>query len=309
MIRESDSIEFDKTRSMNQDLTFIYAEEYFNSNNVSFSDSNKRTLGLIDSDGYYSNTALIISDQCLHCIKCAVYDGTSKLRFKARKEFAGSILRQMDDAYDYLLLNNKLNSSFEGLKRVDHPDYPELALREALINSIVHLDYDFSGSTIINIYDNRIEFVTLGGLIKGITLEDIFAGVSQPRNTVIAAVFYRLELIEAYGTGIQRILECYKPCLEKPEFKPAPTSFVLTLPKMDYQFDALENGTISREELVLNLVKENESVSRKDIELALGTSKFTALQILNSLMVEGKITKSGSARDTRYRLNRLQTES
>jgi predicted HTH transcriptional regulator len=69
---------FDKSRSANQELTFAYAEDYFNRSNVGFGDNNKRTLGLMDSDGYYTNAALLLSDQCAHSVKCAVYDGTGK---------------------------------------------------------------------------------------------------------------------------------------------------------------------------------------------------------------------------------------
>jgi ATP-dependent DNA helicase RecG len=209
----------------------------------------------------------------------------------------------MDDAYEYLEMCNNLNSSFDGLKRVDHPDYPKYSLRESLLNTIIHRDYDFSGSTIINIFDNRIEFVSLGGLVKGITMDDIFGGVSQPRNTIVASIFYRLELIEAYGTGIQRIMESYEACVQKPHFRPAPASFVVTLPKMDYSAGALENCEISRKELVFKHIQEKGAITRKDVELVIGKSKFTAIQVLNELVADGKIIKMGSAKAVQYRAN------
>jgi ATP-dependent DNA helicase RecG len=302
MLRDSDGSVFDRSRSITQDLTFSYVENYFNKNGLSFTDGNKRSLGLVDIDGYYTNSALLLSDQCAHSIKCAVYDGVGKTKFKARKEFFGSILKQMDEAYEYLELSNNLNSTFDGLKRVDHPDYPGYALRESLLNTIIHRDYDYSGSTIINIFDNRIEFVSIGGLVKGITMEDILGGVSQTRNTVIAAIFYRLELIEAYGTGIRRIIESYASCFQKPVFRPAPASFVVTLPKMDYQAGVINNGGIPREELVLKRLEEKSVITRRDAEQALGQSKFAAIQVLNKLLADGKIIKMGSAKAVRYRL-------
>ncbi len=73
MLRESDGVTFDKSRCINQDLTFEYAAKYFADNHVSFNENNKRTLHLIDADGYYTNAALLLSDQCEHSIKCAVY--------------------------------------------------------------------------------------------------------------------------------------------------------------------------------------------------------------------------------------------
>lgn len=299
LLRESDGKEFDKSRSANQDLTFIYAENYFKNSGVGFSENNKRSLGLIDSDGYFTNAALLLSDQCPYSIKCAVYEGTGKTKFKTRKEFDESILRQLEDVFDFLKLSINLNSILDGLRRVDRPDYPEYALREALLNAIVHRDYDYTGSTIINIFDNRMEFVSLGGLVKGITMEDILGGVSQPRNEVLASIFYRLELIEAYGTGIQRIIESYEQSYRKPEFRPAPASFVVILPKIDHDMGGFDYD-VSREELVMAFIDENGgNISRRDVEL-LNIPKHEAIKILNNLIAEGLIRRIGSARAVRY---------
>ena len=85
MLRESDGTTFDKARSVNQELTFSYAENSFQERQLAFDDAHKRTLGLIDADGYYTNAALLLSDQCGHIIRCAVYEGTGKTKFKTRR--------------------------------------------------------------------------------------------------------------------------------------------------------------------------------------------------------------------------------
>ena len=300
MLRESDGTTFDKMRSVNQELTFEYAEKTFQTSQVAFDSVHKRTLGLIDVDGYYTNAALLLSDQCGHIIRCAVYEGTGKNKFKTRKEFSGSILKQMDDAYSFLSLNNNLRATFDGLRRIDHADYPEEAMREALVNSVVHRDYDYSGSIIINIYDDRMEFISLGGLVKGLTLADIRGGVSQPRNAVIANVFYRLELIESYGTGIQKIMESYAGCGIEPKFAPAPASFVVTLPNRNTAEAAASDPGLSREENILRLMAKQGAVTRKDVEQLLGCSSFPANKALAALVEQGKIMKTGAARGTKY---------
>ena len=299
MLRESDGTTFDKMRSINQELTFEYAEKTFQTSQVAFDAAHKRTLGLIDVDGYYTNAALLLSDQCGHIIRCAVYEGTGKNKFKTRKEFSGSILKQMDDAYSFLSLNNNLRATFDGLRRIDHADYPEEAMREALVNAVVHRDYDYSGSIIINIYD-RMEFISLGGLVKGLTLADIRGGVSQPRNAVIANVFYRLELIESYGTGIQKIMESYAGCGIEPMFAPAPASFVVTLPNRNTAETTASDPGLSREENILRLMAKQGAVTRKDVEQLLGCSSFPANKALAALVEQGKIMKTGAARGTKY---------
>ncbi|MCL2323020.1 MAG: putative DNA binding domain-containing protein [Oscillospiraceae bacterium] len=304
MLRDSDGVTFDKSRCLNQELTFSYTRNYFADVNVSLTDNNMRTLHLLDSDGYYTNTALLLSDQCEHSIKCAVYEGSSKEKFKARKEFYGSILKQMEEAYDYISLNNNQNSTFDGLKRIDHPDYPSEAIREALLNAIIHRDYDYSGSIIINVYDNRMEFISIGGLVKGITIVDIMNGVSQPRNMMIANIFYRLELIESYGTGIQKIMESYKKASIKPIIQPAPASFVVTLPKLETSKNS-QLTPETQENEVIEIIKQKGFVTRQDVEQFFNISKYPAIAFLNKMINDGKIIKIGAARSVKYVIKNL----
>ena len=129
----------------------------------------------------------------------------------------------------------KGKATFSGLDRTDRRDYPEDAIRESLLNSIVHRDYSFSGSNLVNVYEDRIEFVSLGDLVSGLELEFIFLGVSQSRNPNLAAVFYRMRLIKSYGTGIGKIERAYKTCPSQPEFETAKGVFRVTLPNRNKQ--------------------------------------------------------------------------
>lgn len=81
-----------------------------------------------------------------------------------------------------MMLCNKTVATFKGLEREEHSDYPQEAIREALLNDIVHHDYSFSGSIIINVNDNEMEFISIGGLLSGSSPDDIRSGISQPRN-------------------------------------------------------------------------------------------------------------------------------
>ena len=144
----------------------------------------------------------------------------------------------------------------------------------------------------------------MGGLVKGITLIDILGGVSQSRNMIIANVFYRLELIESYGTGIKRIMESYNDCSIKPTFSPAPASFVVSLPNRNEIENDMFDDKLSKEENVLNLLKAKGKITRKDVEELLDCSAFPANNILNYLLKEGKISKIGVARGTKYILKK-----
>ncbi len=234
MIRDTDGDKFESRRSVNQDLHFSCLKKEFKKRNLKLGDNQMKTLKIKNADGIYTNTGLLLSDECPHTIKVAVFAGTDKGVFKDRREFAGSLLKQLRDSYEYLDLFNKLKATFSGLERIEERDYPESAIREALINAIVHREYAFSGSILISIFDDRIEIVSLGGLVSGLGYDDIMLGISQCRNENLAGVFYRLKYIEAYGTGIQQILSSYNGYKRKPVFKITSGAFLAELPNRNF---------------------------------------------------------------------------
>ncbi|MBP5212097.1 MAG: putative DNA binding domain-containing protein, partial [Pyramidobacter sp.] len=234
MIRESSGDSYEKARSLEQELTFHKTQEYFAKKNLPFGSAQMRTLGLIGADGAFTNLALLLSEQCPFTIRAAVFQGSTKTVFRDRQEFGGSLLEQLEGAFAFLDRYNRTRSTFPGLERVDARDYPVEALREALLNSLVHRDYSFSGSILISLFDDRVEFVTIGGLVTGFTLDDISLGVSAPRNKNLANVFYRLGLIEAFGTGLMKIRECYGGCEVQPKFEATNNAFKVTLPNVNF---------------------------------------------------------------------------
>ncbi len=309
MIKETSGDRYEDARSINQQLTFEKAENYFAKRNLPFGDQQKRTLNIIGSDGTYTNLGMLLSDQCVHTIKMAVFNGSRKSVFRDRKELTGSLLTQLEDAYSYIDQFNRTRAEFEGLDRIDKRDYPGEALREALLNAITHRDYSFSGSTLISIFDDRIEFVTIGGLVRGLTFDDIMLGVSALRNQNLANVFYRLNLIEAYGTGILKINESYADCAVKPQFEVTDNAFKITLPNSNYAGErkdvatpAKVEGKVDRQEILLRLAEKRGYIVRKDVEGALKVSQATAILILRDMVEKGLLIKEGSGKLQKYRI-------
>ncbi len=234
MIKETSGDRYEDARSLNQDLSFKKAASFFASKNLAFGDAQMHTLNLIAHDGTYTNLGLLLSDECAHSIKIAVFNGSKKTVFKDRKELSGSLFEQLENAYAFIDYHNRTRSEFKGLYRIDSRDYPPEALREALLNAIVHRDYSIGGSTLISIFDDRIEILNIGGLVKGLSYGDMMLGVSSPRNKHLAEIFYRLELIEAYGTGVMKIKENYADYSVKPVIEVSDNAFKVTLPNANY---------------------------------------------------------------------------
>lgn len=317
MIKDTDGDRFEDMRCLNQDLTFEAAEKEFKLRSVDFGLQQKRTLKLMDHGGIYSNLALLLSDQCVHTIKVAVFQGTDQSVFKDRREFTGSLMRQMNEVYDFIDFRNQTRATIKKLLRTDIRDYPEAAVRESLLNLLVHRDYSFSASALISIYADRIEFVSVGGLLPGIELEDVMVGLSVCRNQNLANVFYRLQLIEAYGTGMRKIMKAYENVEEKPVIETTKNAFKITLPNINGKYDtrivseqermlpeespsADPKRIYDNEHKILELARKQGEITREDAESLLGVSASTASRILRRMVKNNILEQRGKARNTKY---------
>lgn len=304
MIKQTDGDHYEELRSLNQELTFREADKAFRNRQIAFGDQQKISLGIKTIDGVYTNLGLLLSDQCKHTIKIAVYEGFEKEVFRDRREFEGSLLKQLSDAYEFIERNNRVRSEYRGLQRIDEHDYSAEVIREALLNSLVHREYSFSSSTLISIFENRIEFVSVGGLIKGITLDDIMLGISVSRNEKLANVFYRLSLIESYGTGIPKIMRSYEGSVNKPVIKTTDNAFKILLPNKNRQKEVEQaaNDFLDNEQFagVFHLLSKKPSITRKDVDEYLGVSQSTSSRILKSMLDDGFIKSIGKGKSTRY---------
>lgn len=305
MIKETDGDHFEEMRSLEQNLTFESAKKTFARRHVKFGPEQMKTLGMITQDGVYTNLALLLSDQCVHTIKAAVFQGTKQSEFKDRREFTGSLFQQMDEVYDFINFHNQTHSSFEKLYRIDRRDYPEIAVREALLNLLVHREYSFRASTFISIYTDRLEFTSIGGLVRGVTLEDVTMGISVCRNVKLANIFYRLELIEAYGTGLIKIKEAYEGSGMKPQIETSDNAFKIILPNMNSVSESLRQAQNKSEKdtpetKVIALAKERGFVTRKEVEILLDMGQSSCGRLLKKMTENGLLVQEGKGKKTHY---------
>ncbi|MCL2194065.1 MAG: putative DNA binding domain-containing protein [Treponema sp.] len=166
LIKEADKDAFDEGIATEQNLTFLYAGKCFADKKVAFGTNEMRTLGFVNAIGQYTNLALLCSEQNPYTVKFSVFQGTDKAVFLDRKELSGSVFEQLDDAMKTFSIYNKVPSVFSGLSRIDRPDYSEQAVREALLNAVIHRDYNFTGAILFNMFDDRLEIMSIGGLVR-----------------------------------------------------------------------------------------------------------------------------------------------
>ena len=293
MIKESDGDAFEEMRSMEQDLSFEAAANAFEKYEVPFGKEKYRALGITQkNDELFTNLALIISDQCAHTTKVAVFGDDSNTTFKDNKEFGGSIFAQLEDTFDYLMLCNRTKASFKGLERIEKQDYPEEALREALLNA--------------NVNDERIEFISIGGLLPGLSTDDIRIGISQPRNKNLAEMFHRLRLIESYGTGIRRIYKLYENCPVQPVIEATPNAFKMVLPNMNAMTVAIPkqaSPVTAQMQKVLDYTSAHGHITDEEVQSLLGIKKTRAFELMKQMRNMGLVQRVGRGAEKKYLLN------
>ena len=296
MIKFSDGDSFESNRSLEQNLTFTITEKEFATRELDFTETQQKNLGLLTQENTYTNLALLLSEQCKHSIKIAVFQGIDKIIFRDREEITGSLFEQLEKSFYFINFHNSTRAKIEGLRRIDTRSYPTEAIREALLNALVHRDYSFSGSISVNIYSDRIEIISLGGLVSGLTIEAVMMGASQPRNEKLASLFYRMKLIESYGIGIGKIMSSYKDFSVKPSFESAEGAFRVVLPNMNTITTTLTDS----QNKVIDYLKNNPSITRSEIEKLLDIKTTRANTIINELLELHLLIKSGNGKNSKY---------
>jgi len=299
---------FESSRSLNQTLNFEQCKSIFKKHHLAFDIEKFNVLGIQKHhSGLYTNLGLLLSDECQHTIKVAVFDDASNTIFKDRQEFSGSILKQIDDAFKYIQLNNNTRSVIDDIVRKDYPDYPKEALREALINAVMHRDYSFSGSILVNINSQFIEFISIGGLMPGINKEDIILGISQLRNQKLTEVFLRLNIIEAYGTGLKRIFNLYRDCLELPTIDVGPNSFRIRIPNMNTTtaktMPKEETNLSNQEKTILEYLNRHGEITEEIIQDLLNIKRSRTSSIIREMAQRGLLKVIGRGSDKKMMLN------
>ena len=199
-----------------QDLTFRQLKIHYEGNGMTLNDNFARNLNLLTDEGKYNYNAYLLADENNISIKLVKYLGTNKMELIENQEYGYCcLITATQRILDRLTAENTVYAKIEynGRKEVEMID--SKALKEAVINAMVHSDYTLSTTPIIELYSDRIEITSGGGLPQGLSQEEFLEGVTAPRNKELIRVFKDVDLIENIGSGVLRILDAYdKSCFK-----------------------------------------------------------------------------------------------
>jgi len=274
-----------------------------------------QNLGLL-SDGRLTNAGVLLfgkRPQRLFPqaqVRIGIFRGTQILD---SHDFQGTLWEQLEGAMARFRQVLKVSfeikveeATLEGLQRKEVWEYPLEALREALINALIHRDYTIPADIQIKIHEDRLEIWNAGELPPFLRLDDLRGPHrSVLRNPLIAQAFYFAGLIERWGTGTTRIIElCRRQGLPEPEFQHQQGGFLVTFAKDPYTPERLRAlGLNERQIQAVLYVRERGSITNKEYQQLTGVSKRTASGELSELVGKGILIKTGGqrGRGTAYR--------
>ena len=312
MIRQHNQHDYERLLCHRDDLTFNYVENRFKEKGVLF---DKYALSLIDKDDKYNNAALLLSDQNPTISKFAVFQGTTVNVFLDKKEFTGSILKQLDDILYFANLSNRKKITITGKpERDEYLDIPERALREAIVNCYCHRDWTLSGDIKIEFYDDRVQIFSPGSLPDGLTLENIKMGMVAKRNKIIVDTLDKADVIENYASDVRRIFEDYAHFKKQPEYYISDNGVIVTLFNRNYdiqndgqndgqnggQNDGQKISTKDRLEKIIKYIESDSAITADRLKDLLNVSKRTIERDIEKLRKDNKIEYVGSAKDGRW---------
>ena len=241
-------------------------------------------------------------------IQCARFKGLTRSVFLDRKEFDGPIYQQIEDAFEFIYRHTNVGAQIKGLYRKDVYDYPPEAVRELLANAVLHRNYMDSSCIQISVFDDRIEFQNPGGIFGDLSLEKVLAGYSSVRNTQIADIFQKMNIVEKWGTGLLRIADICKEAGSSPvQYQAGSGYFMATLlrkgtaksrndtlnEKNDTLNDTL-NELSDKERQIFDSIKQKNDNTAQEISSQLNISIITVKRAINTLKAKGLIVRAGS---------------
>lgn len=260
-----------------------------------------KTLNLYNNNGYYNIAGELLADtnkQELLSIDIVRF-GKNINQILYRETISNnSLLLQYDRAIEIFEVYYQYEE-IQGYSRIKKELIPKEAFREAVANAIVHRAWDINANIQISMYEDRIEISSPGGLPVGISKEEYLNGnLSILRNPIIAGVFYRLKIIEKFGTGIMRIKREYEDSISKASFYITENSMRVILPIIENN----ELGLSEDEQMIFDAIETGVRYSRRELDKKTGFNKDRTLRNVNNLIDKSIIEKIGKGPGVKYML-------
>jgi predicted HTH transcriptional regulator len=274
--------------SRKQDLKFEQLKIYYESAGLKLNEHFASNLELIAESDEYNYAAYLLSDNNSTSIKVAKYSSASRVVLSENNEYGNScLICAAKQVLDKIELENPATSKITSKERENQRLWDSIALREAIINSFVHNDFTGEVPPKFEIFPDRFEITSAGGLPEGLSQEEFFEGFSVPRNKELMRVFKDLDMVEQLGSGISRILESYgREC-----FKFSDNFLRMTFPIIGGQVGGQVDSLTKRQKEILELIIKDPAISRKNISEKININQSAVQKHIDTLKKKGVISR------------------
>ncbi len=297
--------------SPRQDLTFAQLKIYYQERGFELNRKFANSLELLTPDGQYNYIAYLLADENGVSIKVAKYTGTTKVDLVENEEYGYcSLIKAANHVLEKMKIENVTKVKVTSTKRIEKNLVESVPLREALINAVVHNDFSREIPPVFEVFSDRIEITSYGGLIPGQSKEDFFSCSSMPRNRELMRVFKDLGLVEQLGSGMSRILQSYDRSIFEISDHFIKAIFPFSLSVNDEIIaNGDNNGDISGDnqsdrDKVLLLLKEEPDITAKKMSERTGLSTRKISRIIRELRESEMIIRIGSSRKGYWEINK-----
>ncbi len=286
-----------------QDLTFSQLKIYYEEKKFTINDNFLKQLDLYTPEGKFNYVAYLLSDNNRISIKVATYSGTDAYDLDENEEYGFCcLIKATNRVIEKFEILNKTFAKITSLERKEKKMFDNIAIREAILNAMVHNQWQTENPPKFEIFSDHISITSTGGLPNGINKEEFLRGYSYPLHPELMRVFKDLDLVEQLGTGIIRILKVYdKECYEISE------NFI----RVNFKYndvnvlkeEKISNGNNVLSELqseMLKIMKKNPTITQEELAQKFGVSRMSISRSIGELKEKQIVIREGSNKSGKW---------
>ena len=287
------------------DLTFTQLRIYYDEIGYQFTSNTYKQFHFQLETGEYNYLAYLLSDQNALVFNVGKFKGNNVVELEEIKSYSNqSLIKTTNEIVDYIDKQNKTFTTITSSKRKEEKLFDSIAMREALINALVHSDYTYENTPTFRIFDDHIDIISVGGIPEGLEQEEFLSGYMSPKNPQLMKIFRDLGFVEHMGTGIIRILSKY----DKSIF-----TFSTNFIKVSIPFNKIGNNMANskipknvtkRQSKIMELIDQNTNITQDEIASIIGVSRYTIIREIKTLEEKNYLYRVGSNKTGYWKINK-----
>lgn len=288
-----------------QDLTFTQLRIYYDEIGYQFTSNTYKQFHFQLETGEYNYLAYLLSDQNALVFNVGKFKGNNVVELEEIKSYSNqSLIKTTNEIVDYIDKQNKTFTTITSSKRKEEKLFDSIAMREALINALVHSDYTYENTPTFRIFDDHIDIISVGGIPEGLEQEEFLSGYMSPKNPQLMKIFRDLGFVEHMGTGIIRILSKYDKSIFTFSTNFIKVSIPFNKTGNDIVNSKIPKNVTKRQSKIMELIDQHTNITQDEIASIIGVSRYTIIREIKDLEEKNYLYRVGSNKTGYWKINK-----